>query len=337
MIIGIDDSGDFTKDDWSLYASIFIRPKRYQKIKKKFEEWEEKLPESVKENGEVKGKLLSEAQLIDFADKILMNNGYGAIKVQVFGIQINESNTKALKNQQKLNVDQMRTQAKEVYRNKGKKYNQIASFYEQMADWLGSKSPKTLFKLELLGITIVKSLNLAIMTSTNRNFDKELGMLEINIDEGITGRKSVDRYFKDTMRTIFWNLTSQVEPLIMISEWRPNHPFLKKFIKYPESRHRIGSFKHSIRNVFQFHDSKQKYEIRIADIVASAYFRWYVKKEPLDDAIEAIASQLVLYRMPFIKVALSNRKNPDPVNPYTDRIDGVTATELEERYGKNEN
>ena len=153
-----------------------------------------------------------------------------------------------------------------------------------MSNWLESKSLKTLYKIQHLGIAIVKSFNLAIITSALRGFDKELGKLEINIDQGITGRPSVERYWKDTMRTIFWNLTSSIEPIIHITEWRSDHPFIKRFYKYPESTESMSVFTQEIRSVFNFFDSKERIEIRIADIVANVYFRKYVKKEQLGEA-----------------------------------------------------
>ena len=249
MIVGIDDSGNFTDDKISFYASVFIRPKRYEQIKKKFLAWEASLSETAKENGEVKGKLLNEDQLLEFADKILTNNGHGAVKNQVFGIEINDQNTKHILIQKQRNVDQLRQQSEEVYRAKGKEYNQIASFYEQMSDWLASKSLKTLYKIELLGIAIVKSINLSIISSTLRDFDKELGKLEINIDQGITGRASVENYWKDMMRTIFWHITYYVEPIVHIVEWKSNHPFLVRFVKHPKSRDSLAMFTKEIRNV----------------------------------------------------------------------------------------
>ena len=333
MIVGIDDSGNFNTDSLSFYAAIFIRPKRYLKIKKIFLEWEAQLPDNVKVNGEVKGSLLNENQIIEFANKILINNGYGAIKAQAFAIEINNEHNMALRNQQALNVAQMRQQAKEIYRDQGKEYIQIASFYEQMSAWLESKSLKTLYKIELLGISIVKSFNLSIITSTLRGFDRELESLEINIDEGITGRPSVEQYWKDTMRTIFWHITSSVEPIIHITEWRPNHPFVKKFYKYPRSRDFMGVFTQKIRDVFQFYDSKDRYEIRIADIVANAYFRKYVKNESIEEAYKLISSQRIRFDSPYVNVKLGDRQNPNPVNPYTDKFRGVTAAELGEKYG----
>jgi len=333
MIIGIDDSGNFNSDPASLYAAIFIRPKRYKKIESKFLAWEAQLPESVKEKGEVKGKLLNEDQLIDFTDKILINNSYGAIKLQVFAIEINDTHNAILKEQQSRNVIQMKQQAKEVYRDQGKEYIQIASFYEQMSSWLASKSPKTVYKMELLGIAIVKSFNLAIITSTLRGFDKELDKIEINIDQGITGRPSVERYWQDTMRTMFWHITSSAEPIIHISDWKHSHPFLRKFYKYPKSKESIGMFTQNIRNVFRFYDSRERYEIRIADIVASTFFRQYIKNESIDRPIKIMLRQRIRFDGTFVNVKLGNKKNPNPINPYTDRVGGVTAEELEKKYG----
>ena len=108
MIIGIDDSGNFESDSKSLYAAIFIRPKKYDKIVKVFTSWEEGLPTSVKEDGEVKGRLLSKDQLVEFSDKVLINNSYGAIKLGVFMINIDEHNSSSLIGQRELNLGQIK-------------------------------------------------------------------------------------------------------------------------------------------------------------------------------------------------------------------------------------
>lgn len=334
MIIGIDDSGNFESDKISFYVAVLIRPKKYKKISDVFLAWEASLPDSAKDNSEVKGHLLTDEQLADFANRILINNGHGTIKAQAFGMEINESNTASLEAQRALNVKQMREQSKESYRDQGPEYTQIATFYEQMADWLQSKSVKTLYKIQLLGIAIVKSFNLAIITSSLRGFDKELCKLEINIDQGIAGRPSVERYWKDIMRTTFWNLTTTIEPIIHISEWRPNHPFIKRFYKYPKSFESMSVFTQEIRNVFNFFDSKDRFEIRVADIVANAYFRKYTLGEALDLSFNLIASRRVRFDAPYVAVSLGKTPNPNSVNPYTDRVGGITADELEVKYGQ---
>ena len=178
MIIGIDDSGNFETDDLSFFAAALIRPTKYKKIERVFIEGEAQLPDSVRGDGEVKGYLLSSKQLEDLADRVLINNGYGAIKIQTFAVQISEANTGSLLHERDRNIDQLTTGARDIYRNKGKEYIQIATQYEQTAEWLRAKSVKTLYKIKLLGLSIVRSMNLAIMTSVDRDFDKELGAMK---------------------------------------------------------------------------------------------------------------------------------------------------------------
>ena len=67
--------------------------------------------------------------------------------------------------------------------------------------------------------------------------------------------------------------------MIQVTSWTPRYPYLQRFIKHPESAEALAQLTDEMRNVFQFYDSKIKYEIRIADIIASAYFRRFVKNE----------------------------------------------------------
>lgn len=335
MIIGIDDSGNFESDSKSLYAAIFIRPKKYDKIVKVFTSWEEGLPTSVKEDGEVKGRLLSKDQLVEFSDKVLINNGCGAIKLGVFMIDIDKHNSSSLIGQRQLNLTQIKEGVDEHYRGKGDEYKEITHQYNQMSTWLNAKSIKTLYKIQLLGITIVKSFNLAILISVNKGYDKELGSLTMSIDEGIVGRKSVEMYWRDLLRNQFWNLTSTVEPMIYLTTWRANHPFVKRFDQYPGSTEALSQFNRSeIDKVFNFYDSKDKPEIRIADIVASTYFRFFVQDEKsLEVAVDRMVSQVIIGK-PFTLIRMMNERHPSAKNPFEDKIDGLTMDDLKAKYEK---
>ena len=89
------------------------------------------------------------------------------------------------------------------------------------------------------------------------------------------------------MRNTIWSITSTVKPMIQVTSWTPRYPYLQRFIKHPESAEALAQLTDEMRNVFQFYDSKIKYEIRIADIIASAYFRRFVKNEiNLSDTIQ---------------------------------------------------
>lgn len=333
MIIGIDDSGNFETDSRSLYAAVFIRPKRYNRIIEVFSSWEESLPASVREGGEVKGRLLSSDQLAEFTDRVLINNGYGAIKLGAFMIDIDEHNSSSLIGQRELNLGQIKAGVDKHYRGKGGEYKEIAHQYSQMAAWLNAKSVKTLYKIQLLGITIVKSFNLAILTSVDKGYDKELGRLTMSIDEGIVGRKSVEMYWRDLLRNQFWNLTSTVDPIIYLTTWRANHPFVKRFDQYPGSTEALSQFNRTeIDKVFNFYDSKDKPEVRIADIVASTYFRFFVQGEgDLKSVIDSMVSQVIVGE-PFTLIRIMNSRHPNAKNPFEDKIGGITMDDLKAKY-----
>ena len=101
-----------------------------------------------------------------------------------------------------------------------------------------------------------------------------------------------------------------------------------------ESAEALAQLTDEMRNVFQFYDSKIKYEIRIADIIASAYFRRFVKNEiSLSDAIQMIGSQRVIKNnQQFTLDGFVDVKNPNSRNSYTNKIDGVTMDELRSKY-----
>lgn len=334
MIIGIDDSGDFNTDSISFYAAVFIRPKKYNRIIDKFLEWESSLPSDVRKNGEVKGYLLNNNQLEFFADKILKDNGYGTVKLAVFGIEINESNTNTLIHERKHILKQIKDGTDKYYRNEGKEFTVIRVQYDQMRDWFLKKQIKTLYKIKLLGVSIVKSFNLATIDSVHRNFDRELGRLTVSIDKGVIGKESSRMYWDELLRSDFWSLSSTVEPMIHSKHWKPNHPYIKRFMVYPNATESLVEVNRAeINKVFSFEDSKDKPEIRMADIVASSFFRYYGKNErDIRSAIYKMKSQFVLRNGDFVLIGLVNKRNPNAMNPYTDKFDGVTLDDLREKY-----
>ena len=318
----------------SFYAAVFIRPKKYDRIVKKFLEWEESLPDSVRKDGEVKGYLLNSAQLGYFSENILRDNGYGAVKLAVFGIEINEANKNTLLHEREHNLTQIKDGTDSYYRDRGKEYTTIRVQYDQMRSWLVSKRVKTLYKIKLLGIGIVKSFNLAIISSSLRGFDKELGRLIINIDKGIVDKSSSEMYWRELMRNTFWSLTSTTEPIIQLTHWKSNHPYIKRFLKYPQSTESLSEMNRAeIEKVFNFEDSKDKPEIRMADIVASSFFRYYGKRDTdIGQAIDIMKTLFVLQSGNFMLFRLVDSRNPNAKNPYLDKIDGVNIEDLRKKY-----
>ncbi len=325
MIIGIDDSGTFKEEHMGMFAAIYIRPKKYEKLKKVFELWEEGLPDRCRKDGEVKGWLLDDEQMSDFAEKVLLNNNVHGTKHHVFATPLIDFNVDTIKYQRDKNVKQL-LEGAEQYRDDGKKYYKIAQFYEDMSKWLNKRSLKTLLKIELLSSTIYGAFRDSVVWSVNKDFDRELGDLTIRMDKGFIDKPIHMDYWLDTMRTSLWNLSYHGGGFIHLDTWRSNHPYVKRFIKYPDSNENLSVFTKEIRNCMNFYDSKDFYEIRMADIIANAYFRHYVKKENLR-SLEIFKKTRLYPTKTYTIVAVQPTEVQTP-NPYTDKVGGVSLADI---------
>jgi len=325
MIVGIDDSGSFKDEQIGMFAAVYIRPKKYEKLKQVFEEWEKVLPEESKKDGEVKGWLLKDEQLSYFAENILLNNNVHGTKHHVFATPLIDFNIATIEYQRTKNVKQMLEGAKQ-YRKDGKKFYEIAQFYENMSKWLSKRSLKTLLKIELLASTIFGSINDSIIWSVNKGFDRELGELTIRMDKGFIEKPIHMSYWLDTMRTALWHLSYHGGGFIHLDTWKSNHPYIKRFNKYPESRENLAVFTNEIRNRMNFYDSKEHFEIRMADVIANAYFRHYVKKEKLN-CIDSFKKTRLYPSKTYTIVAVQPSEVETP-NPYTDNIGGTSLEDI---------
>lgn len=314
MIVGIDESGDFDTDRLGFFVSAFIRPKKHQKIGQLFHAWEASLPSAVKSSGgEVKGYLLNNNQLMDFAHTILQNNFYG-IRYCAYAISTLPENKKNVIRQRDRNVEQYE-QAIIDYRKQGKDYYIIADQYTELKKWLEKRSTKTLLKIELLGIALVDSFNWAIIHSTLRNFSFELASLQFKIDKSFIGKPDNLWFWKDIVRSQLWHLSYTNQHIIHLLTWNSHHPFVKKFYEPEKSAGAKGVFTPAFKNSFDFYDSKDNFEVRIADIIASAIFRRDVKDEELPAVEEIMKANL--HKRPYSIFSLTDEHISVP-NPYTD-------------------
>ncbi len=328
MIVGIDDSGSFKDEHMGMFAAVYVRPKKYDKLKSVFEKWESDLPEECKKDGEVKGWLLNDEQLMYFAENILLNNNVHGTKHHVFATPLIDFNVETVKNQRTKNVRQL-LEGADQYRKDGKEYYEIAQFYVDMSKWLSKRSLKTLLKIELLASTIFGAINDSIIWSVNKGFDRELGELTIRMDKGFIEKPIHMRYWLDTMRTALWHLSYHGGGFIHLDTWKSNHPYIKRFNKYPKSRENLAVFTNEIRNCMNFYDSKEYFEIRMADIVANAYFRHYVKKEDLK-CINIFKKTRLYPSKTYTIVAVQPTEVETP-NPYTDSIGGTSLKDIQSR------
>ena len=199
MLIGIDDSGNFESDKYSLFATVYIRPRKARQIKKRFETWEEELPSSAKSpNGEVKGYLLNDEDLQSFIDRIMINNGYAKIYCSIFVFENSKEQNQSIA-KRKEHLASKQKIAEEEYRKAGN--GEMANFYHGMHGWISNLKDKNLRKLELLMYSAFESFRLAPiaamnMNKKNKHYDRELGLLAINIDNCIIERPQVRKYWE---------------------------------------------------------------------------------------------------------------------------------------------
>lgn len=328
MYVGVDDSGSFEHENYGMFVAAYIRPRKRERIEKLFLEWEAGLPSRCKVSNEVKGYLLSDSQICFFAKNILQGNSIFPIMHHVFATPTKGVNRKTIEKQRQVNVQQIIHEV-EKFRLKGDDYKDIANDYSGMAVWLKKKSLKSLLKIELLGFTIVNSINDSILWSVNKKFDRELKDLTIKIDNSFIGKKDNMIYWRDLMRMIVWNLTYSVIPIIHLDRWTHHHPFIKRFSQYPKSRSKLAVFTKEIRKCMNFYDSKEHFEIRIADIIASTYFRHYVQGEHLQAIMDLRVTNLNRPLRPFSIVALYDSGKRAP-NPYTDKVYGDSLADIKE-------
>ena len=331
MIIGIDDSGSFEKEELGMFAAVYIRPKKRDKLERIFLDWESSLPDSCKDKGEVKGRLLSPEQVRDFADRILRKNNIYPIKFHVFATPTRGFNVKMIIGQRDKNIRQYEAAIAD-YRKDGEEYENIANEYTKLVQWLRKRSIKTLLKIELLGNTIFKAINDSITWSAVKDFDRELGKLDIKIDKAFIDKPEHMTYWLDIMRNMVWNLSYHGGGIIHLNTWNSHHPFIKRFNADPKSRSRLSRATPEFKKSWNFYDSKDHFEIRLEDIVANAYFRRFVlNEEALEDAIIELQKSNVNKPNTFTIVALQGESPTGTPNPYTDTVFGE---QLNERKGE---
>lgn len=285
MIIGIDESGDFETDQFSISSAVFIRPGVASEICRVFEQWEKNLPDNVKEKGEVKGWKLSEQDLIDFVKNILLDNGYDQIRHASIAIRSsNEQQQHILKNRQEM----LAKQIKDVEHFYRMQHNGAGSnFCNGMSGWIKGLKSKNYAKLEVLCIILFDAFRFAPIAARWSDCDRELGELIINIDNTIIGKEQTRKYWEKILCGDFWERTHKGESFIQFPEWKPDDPFVKRFIATSLGTGEV-EYTEELQKCWNFTDSITNFEVRIADIVANILYRYY--NMPSSLAIEEIVA-----------------------------------------------
>ncbi|MES2619349.1 MAG: DUF3800 domain-containing protein [Bacteroidota bacterium] len=271
MIIAIDETGTFSfTNDANLrhffLASFFLENGNLLKTKKEqFEKWEATISEKKKERGEIKGYLLDTQDLGSFVQEVVCTKP--EIRFSCVSVVPKALNLELLKKHKNFEVRLIAQSLKQETWFPRKDKN----FIEQYAKWLKKRNEVEFLKMFCLKHCLMDSLKnafgYAIIT------DNEMELLDVGF--------KVDADFINN-ENIYWNeyllksieQNSEVKPFPILDTWDDNHPITKKYIINGKKGKGIN-----LRTVYEgknfFMDSKENFEIRITDIAAIIFNRYF--------------------------------------------------------------
>jgi len=182
MLIAVDESGSpaASSDRLTFFVGVHFRQRKtiYRMKQAAFRRWEESLPASLKDhNGEIKGKVLSDAQLAQFARDVMVPQP--PILVTAVGLRPSSNPPKVVDKHRALQAEGIK-QGMLFYKEHQR--DSMARLYEEFGHWSENPSYDQYLKIALLGECIARSLVNAFGHSIAGGYDYELMRLRYVID-----------------------------------------------------------------------------------------------------------------------------------------------------------
>jgi hypothetical protein len=314
MIVGIDDTGTVALGQQFMVVVVMIRPSSMPALVSAFERWK-KLSRRQLPNrpDEVKSTDLTNSMYRDFVNKVVFAPGV-SLWYQAYGIVVNEHALEWGRRQRDRFVSQYQAEIdRRLKEGGGDKWTRQAS---TLSGWIRSTPPGMQIKMAVLDAAFFASMNQSIVEAVLGDFDEELGEMSWAIDLGFLKDRSTPNW-KELLRSGLIQAT-QREPLIQISEWKPDHPFLKTFFR--EGRGKFGVFTKEFTRRIQFYDSARVVEIQVADIIAGIMRKKFVKHQN-ESFMERLAERIPRKEKGELHVLLFSdlrkfEQPPPSTNPY---------------------
>jgi hypothetical protein len=236
-----------------------------------FEQWESKLPRSLKDNkGEFKGSALSDEQLADFACSVIRAHYFVRITPVAFRATDNPAAI----------VEKHRAIALIGVRDGTKFYSEqgrvgVARTTEELGNWMQNLSYPHFVKILTLGHCITRAMVNAIGHSVSARYHRdELPRLRFLIDRDFIKQPRHDVFWHEVLRNQLY-ANSLTDPIPMLDTWeKTGHPFVELYTREDGET----DYNKLFWNNCTFGFSHQHFEIRMADIVATILYRFLNKK-----------------------------------------------------------
>jgi hypothetical protein len=274
MIIAIDETGTFNyyndKKLRHMFVSALIQSsgEKLEIKRRQFEKWEATIGQNNRaKSGEVKGSSLSTKDLQNFLLHVMLpppTIRFSCVSIIPEMIEIDLLNKH--KNFEVLLANQ--ALKSQTYLSKKE-----ANFIKSLGLWLNKRNEIEYTKMFCLKHSLMNSLSHAFIHSVTSNIEMEFLDLEFKIDQDFINNENI--YWKEySLKSIAEY--SHTKPFPILDTWDENHPIVKKYI--------INGKGINLRTVFKdqlaFLDSKENFEIRIADIVGIILNRYFNNNSP---------------------------------------------------------
>lgn len=291
MVTGIDETGDFDPNSgqFNYFVAVHLDQNKGRLAIKQsqFHKWESSIPDEYKTaDKEIKGQKLPDKFLQSFSEEVLEIDPMPLYSV--VRIRPNENPVEILEMHKELEIASIEKVIKDA--NEFGSHN-WAEGYKQILYWYKNKNFQLLMKIKCLDQLLTMSLNRVIGYSQLKYLlDNEemtnISRLEFKVDKDFVKAQNVKIIWGELFRQ-FWQQHSQKYPVPLINLWSPeNHPVHKVFPYDDAGKINMTSV---FRERTHFLDSKEHWEIRLADLVGTILHRYQNKGR-----CEVIAKKLLV-------------------------------------------
>lgn len=267
MKIYIDESGAFTwgnQPNISLFCGVTIADRDSDALFARFADWKRTIVGASKR--EVKGAELTDSQLEQFANQMLVAQGHD-FWLTVVGLDTTRTRRE--------HIEELRRQACVMAERSSElaaEHNNawLTEFYRQQTGWLKARSAENMLWIVGLEHAVVDSLQHSIMRFMEPADDVEYLPMNILIDRGFIQREQHINFWREWLRNGLSKISRP--PMIIPNTWRPrNHPFIRTY----EVRPGLLNFNNLMHGDTGFFLSHEHTGLQLADICAHTLCRYH--------------------------------------------------------------
>ena len=277
MIIGIDEVGDFDpqKNAMNFFVAVSIDQNgdRYKVKAEQYKQWESTIPNSHREKDEVKGRLLTDALLERFVDEVI--NVDKICHITVIRVNPLENPSNVIEFHKEYEIEQFE---KVVELAKIKEKQRTVDGYQELIYWYKNRNYQQILKIKMLNIivrhAVRNALGISALIDILENDPTNLLNIGLRIDRDFIRGPAPNLFWREILKNSYHEYSKEY-PMLIPTTWDSSHPFIKK------TRERTGAC--DIGWIFYektiFVDSKDYFEVQLADIVGTIIYRFQNKSK----------------------------------------------------------